>query len=540
MAFTIKKIHLVNYRQFRDYTIEANDEINILVGDNEAGKSTILEAIDLVISGSQYRFDNMGLDSLLNIDAVEEFLNLENKTFEDLPSLIAELYFDGPGIIEYEGYSNCTREYCNGIRLVCAPNESFQNEINEILESGDSDYFPYDYYLAAFTTFTDHQYYPQQKGRPHSVLIDSSSMGSQYATADFVKRMYSRYTEGNHIVQAFHKSTYRQSRSDFSKHALSGINDDEVLKSKKYKFGLRNLRGKDFESDLMIFEDKISVDNKGSGKQVVIKTEFAFQKSGDNVDIILLEEPENHLSPVNLQNLVQTIRQKRKGQIFVATHNNFICTRLELNNLLIMNKAETDHPISLSELSDDTRNYFIKMPPAGIIEFVLSKKTILVEGPSEYLLMEKFYEAVHDRKPQEDGVAIIDVRGLSFKRYLDIALKTGCKVAVITDNDGEKGKGRIDSYKEYESKGNIRAFSDPDLDKHTFEICFEKDNVELCKRLFKDDAAKYMLTNKTEAAYKILDALEKSEPWDADQLPELNVPKYIEEAILWITPKETK
>ena len=52
MASKIKKIRLINFRRFIDYTIEPNDRINVFVGDNEVGKSSVLEAIDLITSGS--------------------------------------------------------------------------------------------------------------------------------------------------------------------------------------------------------------------------------------------------------------------------------------------------------------------------------------------------------------------------------------------------------------------------------------------------------------------------------------------------------
>lgn len=232
MPFTIKKIYLENYRQFRNYTIETNKGVNILVGDNEAGKTTILEAIDLAISGSSYRLENIGLDSLLNAEAVKEFQKLEKRTFEDLPKMKIEISFDEPGEIDYKGRNNKIRENCNGVRLICEPDENFQNEINEMFVSDGPAYFPYDYYSASFSTFADRPYLPRQKGKPHSILIDSSSLGSQYATADFVKRMYSRYTEGDQTLRATHKSAYRESRSEFSYNALNKINDDEALSNK--------------------------------------------------------------------------------------------------------------------------------------------------------------------------------------------------------------------------------------------------------------------------------------------------------------------
>ena len=41
MPTTIRKIRLINYKRFQDYTIEPNERINILVGDNEVGKSSV-------------------------------------------------------------------------------------------------------------------------------------------------------------------------------------------------------------------------------------------------------------------------------------------------------------------------------------------------------------------------------------------------------------------------------------------------------------------------------------------------------------------
>jgi len=48
----IEKVNIENYKCFYGkFSIEFNQGINILVGDNEAGKSTILEAINLALTG---------------------------------------------------------------------------------------------------------------------------------------------------------------------------------------------------------------------------------------------------------------------------------------------------------------------------------------------------------------------------------------------------------------------------------------------------------------------------------------------------------
>lgn len=92
MSIFITKIKLYNFRRFREFVIEPNTKNNILIGDNESGKSTILEAIDLVSGGNNRRVEAIGLDNLLNIEAVTEFIN-SDRCYADLPKLRVELLF---------------------------------------------------------------------------------------------------------------------------------------------------------------------------------------------------------------------------------------------------------------------------------------------------------------------------------------------------------------------------------------------------------------------------------------------------------------
>ncbi|GAA4364008.1 hypothetical protein GCM10023088_07720 [Actinomadura verrucosospora] len=47
----LSRIVIKNYRMFRDFELAFNVEMNILVGDNAAGKSTLIEAIGLAMTG---------------------------------------------------------------------------------------------------------------------------------------------------------------------------------------------------------------------------------------------------------------------------------------------------------------------------------------------------------------------------------------------------------------------------------------------------------------------------------------------------------
>jgi len=297
-----------------------------------------------------------------------------------------------------------------------------------------------------------------------------------------------------------------------------------------YKFSVRTNPKSNLETDLVITEDDIPIESKGKGRQCFIKTEFALRKNEDeqSLDVLLLEEPENHLSHTNMKRLIQRISECEKKQLFIATHSSLVSTRLDLRKSILLNSA-SPKPVVLKNLPDDTAKFFIKAPDNYVLEFVLSQKVILVEGDAEFIL----FDALYKKQPgnsalEKDGVHVISVGGTSFKRFLDLAKLLDIKTAVVRDNDGDYQKNCVDRYADY-SNGHMRIFSDKDPARRTFEVCFYQDNKKACDDLFQIgrktlSVEEYMLGNKADAAFELLDKKEAS----------LVAPTYIQEAIAWI------
>ena len=516
MGVTIEKIILTNYKRFENLTILPNERKNILVGDNEVGKSSIIDAIDLVAMGSVRRVESIGLDRLLNINSIKKFE--ETRKYEDLPEMKIELFLSGAFDHTMNGKNNSLGVKADGIRLVCAPDDHYITEINDYISSG-MQVFPYEYYRIRFSTFADESY-STYKRKLKTVLINNTNMSSTHATNDFIERMYNQYTEDSLLERLEHSSQYRQMKFNFCQNHLAKLNQ-RVPADKDYLFGLENNFSNVFSQDLMIYEKDIAINNKGTGRQVLIKTDFALDRAGDNVDVVLIEEPENHLSHSNLKKLVSNISNKQEGQLFMTTHNSLISTGLDLNNLIVLSRGNTNKPLYLKDLNPETSSYFLKAPPAGILEFVLSSKVFLVEGPSEYILFDKFYKDVTKKTLEEDGVHVLAIRGLSFKRYLEVAEITKSKVAIVTDNDGDYQTKCVKKYENY-LNSNINVFFEKENNKPTFEYFLFDNNKLACNEIFGSDALAYMLNNKTESALKLI------------SVEQLKIPNYIKKAILWI------
>ena len=175
-----------------------------------------------------------------------------------------------------------------------------------------------------------------------------------------------------------------------------------------------------------------------------------------------------------------------------------------------------------------TYNYFKKLPGHDTLRVILSANPILVEGPSDELIVNYCYLKKYGKTPLEVGRDVISVKGLSFKRFLEIADRLDLKLTVITDNDGDIG-ALEEKYKEFKNSKNIKISYDYDIDYPTLEPQIVKINkIETLNRVFKkefktkEDAILWMTSggNKTECALKILES-------DGNIL----IPKYISDVI---------
>lgn len=519
----LKKLHIHNFKKYQDFNIDFNEKCNIIIGDNEAGKSSILQAIDFVCSGSVRKIESIGLERIFNRDAVVNFEKADSKTFNKLPILQIDLYLNDCADDEFQGKNNLTKELAFGVRLKCEPNDEYEKEIDCILKNGGS--FPFEFYRISFSTFADTPYSDIGRKRIKSILIDASTGTS--SLQDFIKKEFQICFQSAPQERAKLLNTYNDMRCSFSNDLKKA---GESAKINLDKFGLKKTNLYDFENDLMIYDNEIDLYMKGSGRQSEVKTLFALTKSTNNC-FVLLEEPENHLSQTNLSKLIQAISTKigNDNQLFIATHNNEICSRLDLNNVLILGKE--DVAITLKDVPQDTARYFMKTPPASLIEFCLSPKVILVEGPAEMILLESFFTRLCGQKPSKFGVNILDVRGLSFNRYLAVGSKINKPVAVITDNDHNAMEDVIAKYQTYEK---ARVFTDNDVKSYTFEASLinHDANKVISKVLNMNDPLEFMLKNKTEVALKLLEYQESHEK-DSTSF-NISIPPYIEDAFKWI------
>lgn len=517
---TIKKIKLLNFKRFPSFEVEFCPDINLLIGDNEAGKSSILSALELVISGSRSKVETLGLESLFNTEVIANFLS-GNKKIESLPRLRIEIHLNEQENPDLYGRININGVQANGLQLICEPNENLTIEIMQVLSQQDN--FPFEFYNISFLTFSGEAYTGYRKFLRH-LALDSSQINNEHATKEYIRTVYESSVA--HPERLNLQNQYRQQKLQFKNDKMNVVNNDIV----DYQFAIRSGSKSNLETDLTITENDVPIQHRGKGRQCFIKTEFALRRYGadQNLDVLLLEEPENHLSHTNMKRLIKRISASHAKQIFIATHNSLISTRLDLRKSILLNSASLT-PVLLKDLPEKTAGFFMKAPDNNILEFILSSKVILVEGHAEYILIDAIYSNVTNSTLEDDEVHVISVGGTSFKRYLDLAKLLNIRTAVIRDNDGDHSANCIDNYADYIAE-KIKIFYDSDDAKTTFEVCLYELNKTSCDTLFGSrrrtlTPLDFMLKNKADCAFKIRDEMAN----------EIISPEYIKQAIEWIS-----
>ncbi|MCV6624134.1 MAG: AAA family ATPase [Cellvibrionaceae bacterium] len=528
----VDKVVIENFKGFEGrFSIELNCGLNIVVGGNEAGKSTILEAINLALTGiygGRYLRNELN-QYLFNSNVVKQFIDsLETDEPIAPPRFLIELYISGEARPFLEGNKNTDESNCSGILFCAEFDDSHTAVYEELIKCGGVRTLPIEYYHIVWRGFS------RDSITAHSIplksaFIDSTSSkygnGSDVYISKIVKELLS--TEEIVNISQSHRKMKEHFIDDPAVRAINEkISEASKITDKDVSISVELSSKNAWESSLTTYLDSIPFHFIGKGEQSIVKTNLALaHDKSKEANIILLEEPENHLSHSKLNQLIKAVKDSCKNkQIIVTTHSSFVANKLGLNSLILLHNKNVT---KLKDLSADTRSFFEKIQGYDTLRLILCEKAILVEGDSDELIVQKAYMNANGGKlPIENGIDVISV-GVSFLRFLEVSEKLGKRVVVVTDNDGdvEALERKYANYLGTNSKKGISICYDSVVDEGELKIGEKKFNYntlepklvrtngfEGMKTLLDveyagiDDLHKYMKSNKTDCALKLFDS----------------------------------
>lgn len=527
----IERIIINNYKGIKHANICFNEKRNIIVGDNGVGKSTVIEAMCMALGYlpknfelSQYHFHSSCWDNYI-----------ETREF---PIIEIELYFQkDDNYAEFTGKNNTLHTEALGVRLKF----EFDNDRRKYIKQEDQ-YIPCEFYKKTWTWFSDDPV--KQFLLPFSAqIIDSSTSFFNSRTNQFITRLINSNLTIDESQTL--KYRFREMKSNFDAiEEVSSINkkltkhiEQSINKGLSVSVELSSRVA--WESVFGSFLDNIPLSQIGLGDLCIVKTLISLlHNEADKQKIIIIEEPETHLSHTKMYELLSLIEQKFNGQLFITTHNSYVANRLNLSNLIVFNKNESE--LSATPIKKDSEElkeafgFFSKMTDYHTLRLALCKCAILVEGPTDEMIVDYAFKK-RGENHLANRIEVISVGGTKFKNYVTLAVLFNKKTAIVTDRD-KHDQDEIKSLYERHGINYIQAFTpDSDLD-YSIEPTFVHANSGMLEQLTtivhrgtnkpttELELISFMENNKSEWAYRLLESDDST----------FSVPQYIENAINWI------
>lgn len=534
----IKKLLVRNYKLLKDVTIELNEDINIFVGENDSGKSTVLEALSIITSGklNGYAFDRQIKANFFNDIVRQEYRESlsDCRNAKEPPEIILEAYGNLDDA-RYSGTNNILGENCSGIRVRVSLNSEYADVYKQLLLNGEIYDIPVEFYTVSYHYFSGEtvsfRFCPIK-----SAFIDTTRKDYSYMVDRFVSENITTYLtlrEQTDLSTAYRKNRHNFHGNDVVKRLNQSVRDNVHIDDRELTIDLKEEDVDEWKRQMSAIVGETPFEYIGFGTQNTIKVELALKNSDEQVNIVLMEEPENNLSYSNMAKLICHVQASTGKQVFISTHSSYVANKLDIGNLFLVCQGNI---LAFAQLPQDTKDYFKKLPGYDTLRVVLSSKVILVEGPTDELILQRAYFDEYGKLPIDDGIDVIVVDSLAFKRYCDIATLLKKDIVIVTDNDGNIDANINNKYKEYislpfftfcyENDETLKTIEPSLLEVNCengnptekFKKAISKNNSMMNKK--KQDILDFISNNKAEWAMRVFDSSEK-----------IIYPEYIKNAI---------
>lgn len=437
--------------------IDFNKKFNLIIGENDSGKSTVIDAIQHTLgtlSGERNRITD--LDFHVNKLGERARTMIIECRFSELSKKEAGIFlewltFDNEGEYELLVRLSADKIYNTLIgeqifKTVKAGPINFQNRLGD---------FPQELLRTAYL-------------KPLRDANKELRSGYQSRLAQILKSysVFKIKDEETHELEKIVESANSELKKYFDKPIDDKTITGEITKylteffsislenNYKPKFEVTSAKLNDILKKLSLeLDDQVS--GLGSSNLLYIAVELLLLNDGEIIgpNLTLIEEIEAHLHPQAQLRLIKYLQsrindnpEKYTGQFILSTHSTTLTASTSLEHITLIhdNKA---YPMSRKWTSLEAGDYdFLeRFLDATKTNLFFSRGVILVEGDAENLLLPAIAEVI-DRPLHKYGVTIVNVGSTAFKRYSKIFSRSEewlelekeelkLPVSVITDVD---------------------------------------------------------------------------------------------------------
>lgn len=454
----LSNIKLWNFRKYGSDTFDIDkpnldlnftEGLNVLIGENDSGKTAIIDAIKIVLKTHSYEYIKIEADDFYNNSdrlrielKFKGLLDEEAKNFtewltwdeKDLTPILRVFYdvrrkdykilpSEVKAGADTEGYSLTAeaREYLKATYL--RPLRDAENELISKRNSRLSQI------LLGDDIF-------KEKNIPHPLVEEFKNINSS------IEDYFKKGSEGADIkekIDSYIKGFYgeeKESLFEASKNDIKSILEKLSLSLNGQKnVGLGTLNRLFMAAELLHLN----------------------KENWEGLRLGLIEELEAHLHPQAQMQVIETLQKQDEVQLIITTHSPNLASKIKLKNLIICNGSNAfSMGKDYTELKEDTYVFLEKFLDVTKSNLFFAKGVILVEGWAEEILIPSLAKSIGIDLTAK-GVSVVNVGNLGFDHYSNIFLRKNAPfmdipVAVVTDCDVKEYKKEGS---EYQKRQNI-------------------------------------------------------------------------------------
>lgn len=352
----IEYIKLKNHKGIDSLELKELGHINVICGKNNSGKTTILEAIN--------EKTHYGVGKIIDENIINLFRSAAEKFSSPIPTKSIKWF----------------TEFINGKSI----NKEiwFYNDLEQILSQINSsmkqDPYMKQFELGTFDFFNIlNSFFSNTEFSINPFLIPpkrSLNYQTQIATNEEI------YSDGRGIInKLFYLKNQDLKSTDYSLFQ-SVYRDFEFVTTSNFNI----IPKKNNELELVFKNqnnDWISAQNSGMGlSDTLIMLSLVYLT---NNDVILLEEPENHLHAEFQRRLLDCLKKQDTKQFFIATHSNIF-----LNPGLVDCIIYTEYDKKVNAKNETSRASIISALGYSVSDNLAADLLILTEGPTDIPIIE--------------------------------------------------------------------------------------------------------------------------------------------------------
>lgn len=460
----LASLTIKNFRCFdeREHKIDFKKGLTVLVGENDSGKSAIMDAIRIVLGTTDLNWYKIEEEDFYNEDTTLE-IEIICK-FDDLTELESAAFLECLTYEDVEKKTPCLYLYwkCKYLATFKPPRpisniSTGKNGTGSAPSAEARELLRITYLRALRDAYNDMQ--SGKRSRLSQIMRHVSVVDKGAEKYENGKNLYDLSLVG--IANLSNELLANHPALDSINKEMTTILNEQMLLKKdtiKTRLEVAGTNSNNIQKEMALLEkldlavdkDACSMRGKvglGTSNIMSMACELLLHKEaeGDNKScFLLIEEPEAHIHAQRQLKLIQSLEnetEKGNRQIIITTHSPLLASVVKLANIVIV-KSGNVYPLAenYTMLESDDYVFLEKYLDATKSNLFFARSVVIVEGPGEALLLPTLAKLL-GCSFIDYGTSLVDVRSTGLRRYAKIFQRKESQneldihVACITDRD---------------------------------------------------------------------------------------------------------